>query len=48
MNYQKLRRFLLVLVICAVIAAAVGIAFLFDVALQAGLVVVVLALLWIA
>ena len=47
MNYQKLHCFLLVLVICVVIAAAVGIAFLFDVALQAGLVVMVLALLWI-
>ena len=48
MNFRKLRRFLLVLVICAVIATAVSMAFLFDVALQAGLVVVVLALLWIA
>jgi len=47
MGYRTLHKFLLSLVIFVVIAAAVGAAFILNVAVQAGLVVMLLALLWI-
>jgi hypothetical protein len=47
MTYPQLHRFLLFVVCCAAIAAAVGSAFYFGVVLQAGVVFIVFALLWI-
>jgi hypothetical protein len=47
MNYQKLHKFLLALGFCIVIAVVVGASFIFDIAIQVGAVVLLLALLWI-
>jgi hypothetical protein len=47
MNYQQFHRFLFVAVCFVAIAAAVGAAFYFGIVLQAGVVVIALALIWI-
>ncbi len=47
MTYQQFHRFLLIAVCCVAIAALVLAAFYFGIVLQAGVVVVALALLWI-
>jgi hypothetical protein len=47
MTYQQLHRLMLVVACCAGITGAVWTAFFFGVVLQAGIVVVVMELLWI-